>query len=114
SVDTTVDAILTHASGRALIVFAASVQHADELSDALNSVGIKAAAVVGSHTREERAVAYEAYRSGELDALVTVQVLTEGADFPRFDTVVLARPTRSLVLYCYDDETEILTPDGWV
>ena len=32
-------------------------------------------------------------------AMVTVQVLTEGADFPMCDTVVLARPTRSRNLY---------------
>ena len=99
SVDSTVDAILTHAPNRAMIVFATGVDHADILARLLTERGISAAAVVGSHTREERAGAYELFRSGGLQALVTVQVLTEGADFPRCDAVVMGRPTRSQSLY---------------
>lgn len=99
SADTTIAAIHEHASDRAMIVFAASVEHADLLADALTDSGIDAAAVVGSHSRAEREQSYEAFSSGEIQALVTVMVLTEGADFPRCDCVVMARPTRSQVLF---------------
>ena len=99
SVDSTVYAILTHAADRAMIVFATGVDHADILARLLTERGISAAAVVGSHSREERGAAYELFRSGGLQALVTVQVLTEGADFPRCDAVVMGRPTRSQSLY---------------
>ena len=99
SVDSTVDAIMTHAPDRAMIVFATGVDHADVLAQLLTQRGISAMAVVGSHSREYRQEAYSAFRDGSLQALVTVQVLTEGADFPRCDAVVMGRPTRSQSLY---------------
>lgn len=99
STETTVDAVLRHARGRASIVFAAGVEHAQALASALTARGVRAAAVTGSMSGEGREVVYEGFRSGALDAMVTVQVLTEGADFPRCDCVVMARPTRSQTLY---------------
>ena len=99
SVDTTVAAMLTHAAGRASIVFAAGVDHAEALADALTANGVRAAAVTGAMSAEARAEVYAAFTEARLDAMVTVQVLTEGADFPRCDAVVMARPTRSQTLY---------------
>lgn len=99
SVDSTVEAILTHAADRAMIVFATGVDHADVLAQLLTDRGIAAMAVVGSHSREYRQEAYGRFHDGSLQALVTVQVLTEGADFPRCDAVVMGRPTRSQSLY---------------
>lgn len=99
STETTVLAMLTHAPGRRSIVFAAGVDHAEELAAALTAHGVTAAAVTGSMSTQEREDVYTQYRSGALQAMVTVQVLTEGADFPMCDTVVMARPTRSQTLY---------------
>lgn len=99
SVGTTVAAMRTHAAGRRSIVFAAGVDHAEGLAAALTASGVPAGAVTGAMSTEARAVVYDAFRSGELEAMVTVQVLTEGADFPMCDCVVMARPTRSQVLY---------------
>ena len=99
SVESTVDAVQRHAKDRNMIIFAASVTHAEELAAALTIEGIPAGVVVGSSTREVREDTYARFNSGELQALVTVMVLTEGADFPRCDCVVMARPTRSQVLF---------------
>lgn len=99
SVESTVDAYVRYAQGRAAIVFAAGVDHADALAEALTFRGIRADAVLGYMSTDEREDVYRRFREGELDAMVTVQVLTEGADFPRCDCVVMARPTRSKVLY---------------
>lgn len=98
SVDSTVDAILRHCPDRAMIVFAAGVEHARTLAEKLTVAGIPSKDVTGSHKRDYRESAYSEFREGKLNCLVTVQVLTEGADFPRCDAVVLARPTRSKVL----------------
>ncbi len=120
SVDSTVDAIMTHAPDRAMIVFATGVDHAEILAMLLTERGVPARAVVGSHSREYRQEAYEAFRDGSLQALVTVQVLTEGADFPRCDAVVMGRPTRSQSLYSqmvgralrpYEGKTDALVLD---
>lgn len=99
SVESTVQAIVSNAPDRAMIVFAASVDHADVLAHSLSASGIPAVAVVGSHSREYRQAAYRQFHDGAVQALVTVQVLTEGADFPRCDAVVMGRPTRSQSLY---------------
>lgn len=114
SVESTVDAVLRHAKNRNAIVFASSVKHCLDLAEALTAAGVPAAAVVGASTRDEREDAYARFNSGQVQALVTVMVLTEGADFPRCDCVVMARPTRSHVLFCFDEQTEILTDQGWV
>lgn len=99
STETTVMAMLTHAEDRRPIVFAAGVCHAEELAHALTKHGITAAAVTGAMSTSEREDVYNQFRDGALRAMVTVQVLTEGADFPMCDTVVMARPTRSQTLY---------------
>lgn len=94
-----VDAITMHAADRQPIVFAASVEGAHIIADALSARGYPALAVDGSMGRDERDAIYTCYREGACRALVTVQILTEGADFPMCDCTVLARPTRSQVLY---------------
>ncbi|UAJ15464.1 DNA helicase [Gordonia phage Widow] len=99
SVDSTVEAILANAPERAMIVFATGVDHAEILAELLTERGITAMAVVGSHARDYRQEVYRRFHDAEIQALVTVQVLTEGADFPRCDCVVMGRPTRSQSLY---------------
>ena len=94
-----VDAVKLHAGERTSIVFAASVDAAHVLADALNAAGLSAEAVTGAMKHEEREEVYARYRSGAIRHLITVMVLTEGADFPMCDTVVMARPTRSKNLY---------------
>ena len=94
-----VDAIKLHAADRTPIIFAASVDAAHHIAESLTAADYPAVAVTGEVTYNDRKPLYDAFRSGEVKALVTVQVLTEGADFPMCDTVVLARPTRSRNLY---------------
>jgi superfamily II DNA or RNA helicase len=99
SVDSTVTAAMTYLRGRATIVFAAGIDHAEALAEALTVVGIKSECVTGSMPTTAREHVYDRFRNGTLDAMVTVQVLTEGADFPRCDAVLMARPTKSRTLY---------------
>lgn len=99
SVDTTVAAIRHHAGDRAGIVFAAGVDHAHALAYALQEKGMTAAAVTGDMVQGLRESFYADFHDGRLQFLVTVQVLTEGADFPRCDAAIMARPTQSQTLY---------------
>lgn len=95
----TVAAIGKHAADRQSIVFAASVRAAHTIAARINAeTPLTAHPVTGDMPYEERKPVYQRFRAGELDVLVTVAVLTEGADFPRCDCVVLARPTRSPLL----------------
>ena len=99
SVDTTVAAIQHHAGDRAGIIFAAGVDHALDLADALQEKGMAAAAVTGDMVQGLRESFYADFHDGRVQFLVTVQVLTEGADFPRCDAAIMARPTQSQTLY---------------
>lgn len=94
-----VDAVKLHAADRQPIIFAASVDAAHHIAESLTAADYPAIAVTGEISYADRKPLYDQFRSGEAKALVTVQVLTEGADFPMCDAVVLARPTRSRNLY---------------
>ncbi|MBQ7516559.1 MAG: DEAD/DEAH box helicase family protein [Schwartzia sp.] len=89
------------------IVFAVSITHAITLAALFNAAGIKAAFVVSdirdmgtgaNISREDNERKIEAYRSGDVQVLVNVNILTEGIDLPMTKTVFLARPTVSTIL----------------
>ncbi len=89
------------------IVFAVNVIHAIQLSKLFNNEGIPADFVVSdvkdyitgvTLSREENDRKLQAYRDGKLQVLVNVNILTEGVDLPKTQTVFLARPTVSTIL----------------
>jgi len=49
-------------------------------------------------SNEENARQIEAYRNGDIQVLINVNILTEGTDLPKTQTVFLTRPTISTVL----------------
>ncbi|CPW92229.1 DEAD/DEAH box helicase [Mycobacteroides abscessus] len=95
TLNATVEAVLTRTEGRSSIVFGASLLHCEQLAKSLVEQGVSAEVVVGDTKTKVRNGIYNRFRHGTTQVLVTVDVLTEGADFPRCEAVVLARPTRS-------------------
>ncbi|WP_119156419.1 DUF3427 domain-containing protein [Caldimonas tepidiphila] len=81
------------------LVFCVSVAHAEFMTAQLNRAGLPAACVVGGTPDEERRRAPQRLMSGELCALVTVDLYNEGVDLPMVDTLLLLRPTQSPVLF---------------
>jgi superfamily II DNA or RNA helicase len=81
------------------IVFCVSVAHAEFMTNWFNRAGLPAACVVGTTASEERRRAPQRLHSGELCALVTVDLYNEGIDLPVVDTLLLLRPTQSPVLF---------------
>jgi hypothetical protein len=49
--------------------------------------------------RENRRATLEQFSRGEVDVVTNCNVLTEGFDEPRVDAIIMARPTRSKLLY---------------
>lgn len=94
-----VDAIKLHAPNRRPIIFAASVDAAHAIGNMLTENQMPTVVVTGEMPYDARRESYQAFRDGTARAMVTVMVLTEGADFPMCDCVVLARPTQSSNLY---------------
>lgn len=84
---------------RQTLCFCVDVAHARSLADAFNNHGIRAAAVSGEMVRAERAKALEGFREGRTRVLANCMVLTEGYDEPSVEGIILARPTKSTLLY---------------
>lgn len=84
-----------------ILVFAATVEHADLIATILRVRGFKANSVTGQTVEDERGRRIEEYKSSspECHILCNYGVLTTGFDAPKTSAAVIARPTKSLVLY---------------
>ena len=86
---------------RRVIVFAPSVENARMLTAILSLRGHEAFVVTGESNASERERIIRRFRSNAIHPMVVVNygVLTTGFDAPATSAAVIARPTRSLVLY---------------
>lgn len=78
------------------LLFAIDIAHAEEIAKYLNMAGISTEAV---HSKNPRDESIEKFKAGKLQALVNVNVLTVGFDYPKVDFIGVLRPTRSPVLH---------------
>lgn len=78
-----------------ILVFTKYLEECEALVKRLPSCSL----VSGSTPKKERDEILNNFKSGCIDVLVNVGVLTTGFDYPELDTVVIARPTMSLALY---------------
>lgn len=92
-------AYVEYGEGRPGLVFTPTVATAHSAAQALRDEGFKTEAVWGEMDSGARRRAIEGLRNGELDVLTNCAVLTEGTDIPRAAVAVMARPTKSGVLY---------------
>ena len=74
-----------------------SVQEKVETSFAQKQIPVRV--VLGDTSDEERKEIFSKFSSGEIKVIVNVGVLTEGFDEPSVESIILARPTRSSLLY---------------
>lgn len=95
-----VDNWLRLGENRQTIVFAANVAHSRLLCDAFLSRGIAAAHIDGyEQDKIARSQKIRNFREGKIKVLCNVAVLTKGFDAPETACVVLARPTKSLMMH---------------
>ncbi len=85
------------AAGQPAIVFCCTVDHAEHVASAFRAAGHKAATLLGSTPDRDQIV--DRFATGELQVLVTVDVVSEGFDIPAASCAILLRPTASLGLY---------------
>jgi DNA repair protein RadD len=95
-----VNEIIQYGNGRrAWIVFAAGVDHATEIRDAMRRHGVSCEMVEGNTHAAERNRIIQDYKAGHIRCLTNVNVLSIGFDYPGIDLVALMRPTQSPALY---------------
>ena len=87
------------ARDRRTIAFCVTVNHARNLCRALNLLGVPSGMVHGEMPSVSRAEILADFRSGRIQAITNVAVLTEGFDDPGASCIAMARPTRSAGLY---------------
>ncbi len=80
-----------------VMVFAATVEHAQEIQGYLPAE--QTAIVTGTTPSEERERLIRAFKARQLKYLVNVAVLTTGFDAPHVDFIAILRPTASVSLY---------------
>jgi len=85
------------ADRQGVMLFAASVAHAEEILGYLPAG--EAALVAGDTPSVERERIIDAFKARELKYLVNVAVLTTGFDAPHVDMIAILRPTESVSLY---------------
>lgn len=84
-----------------IILFAASVGHAEDLAAALSAYGIESLVVTGGTPSGRRSAILKTFKSPAAKPMVVCNygVLTTGFDAPKTSAAIIARPTKSLVLF---------------
>ena len=85
--------------GRPTLVFAVDCAHAEALQRQFNDAGVPSGYIDAHTPLEAREAILEALRIGELQVVCNIGVLTAGVDAPYVSCIVLARPTKSEMLY---------------
>lgn len=94
-----VDNWMRIAPDRRTVVFCVTRSHSRHVCEEFKRRGIAAEHVDGETPQDERAAILKRVASGQTQVLCNVFVASYGLDIPVLDCAVLARPTKSLVLY---------------
>ena len=78
-----------------ILVFTRFLKEAQRLASEIEGCAM----VSGDTPKSEREQILEGFKAGEIKVVVNVGVLTTGFDYPELDTIVMARPTKSLSLW---------------
>lgn len=87
-----------HRDGPA-IGFCCSVRHAEFMAAFFQAQGLRAVAVHSGPGSSPRATSLDRLGRGEIDILFAVDMFNEGVDVPSIGTVMMLRPTESVILW---------------
>lgn len=108
--------------GMTAVAFTNSIQHSDDLAAMFNTNGIPAYPISGNTPDQERKELIAGHASGDIKVLASCGVLNEGWDNPRCSVALMARPTKSSLLFqqqlgrvlrCYPAPESRATHTGW-
>lgn len=85
--------------GQKALAYTVTVDQAHALAEAFRDNGHKAVAVDGKTDEDVRKRRVYRFKKRDLEVLVNVGCFTEGFDAPQADTILMARPTKSEMLY---------------
>lgn len=88
-----------HADGTPTVCFATNIAHSKHIVEQFLAAGVSAEHVDCYTDDIERASILSRVASGQTTVISNVGILCEGWDFPACKTLILARPTKSLIRY---------------
>ncbi|ORZ18328.1 P-loop containing nucleoside triphosphate hydrolase protein [Lobosporangium transversale] len=98
--DIVVRSYMTYCAGRkSTVVFAVDIAHLETLAETFRKYGYDARGVSSNTSDEERARLLRDFREQKFPIIVNCGILTEGTDIPGIDCILMARPTKSNVLF---------------
>ena len=98
--DKALDEVVTYGKDRnTWLIFCVSVSHAQDVTGKLNARGIATECIHGGTPLEERNRIFKGFRSLEIRAVASVEVMTTGVNIPNIDLLVFLRSTMSVALY---------------
>jgi DNA repair protein RadD len=80
------------------LIFCSGVEHAQNVCQALNEIGIPTTCVYSGMSTEDRKEAIDGWKSGKYRCITNNNILTTGIDFPEIDLIAVLRSTCSTVL----------------
>jgi len=81
------------------IAFCVSIEHATQVAQQFSAAGWRARRIDGTMPDVERAAVVAALAEGDLDVMVSVDLVSEGFDVPACGAAILMRPTQSETLF---------------
>jgi superfamily II DNA or RNA helicase len=87
------------ARGTPTVCFAANILHSKHIVEKFRAAGVPAEHIDCYTDEDERKAILKRIETGETLVISNVGILCEGWDFPACQTLILARPTRSLIRY---------------
>ena len=95
-----VDQIVAHGKTRkSWLIFCQNIEHAEAIQEEIHFRGVSCELVTGKTNKTERKETLDNLKSGAIQCVVNVNVLTTGFDAPCIDMIVMLRPTKSTNLY---------------
>ena len=99
SIDRLYRSLEEYGKDRKGIVYAINISHAQKITKLYQEHGVKAISIDSKTPATERQQDIEAFKKGDIQVLVNVDIFSEGFDCPDVEFVQLARPTLSLAKY---------------
>lgn len=93
------DSYEKNAPGKKGIIYSISREHSEHICLQYRSRGVTIENIDSKTPAKVRKKIIQAFKNGEIDIIVNVDIFSEGFDCPDIEFIQLARPTKSLVKY---------------
>jgi superfamily II DNA or RNA helicase len=81
------------------ICFGVNIEHSKHIASEFQKVGVNAVHIDAYTDKQERKNVLRKYKEGEIKLVSCVDILTKGFDAPETGTLIMARPTKSLIVH---------------